>query len=114
MSAAKPVLDIPEKPAERRAWILYRLKAGGTGFRALSRQHNCAPQSLADVARGKPMLRLEKVLAAAIGVSEKALFPEHYAKDGSRIPRVRPQTDKSGLTHTLAGHSCNVKNVEAA
>ena len=116
MSAAKSFLDIPTHPAERRAWILFRLKAKALSFRAVAKKNGCSPQALHDAARGVPMLRLERALAEAIDVDPIVLFPEHYAADGTRIPQVRGRhkTDKSGLSHTPSDHSCNVKNGEAA
>ncbi|RJF94843.1 hypothetical protein D3874_03240 [Oleomonas cavernae] len=112
MAIATSTLDIPKNPAERRAWILYRLKCKGSNFRALARELGCSHQAISIAAGGMPSRHIELALAARIGVRQQELFPEHYDKNGRRLPLAR-STERIGKGSRPAAQH-NVEKTEAA
>ncbi len=97
MTGEKTPLDIPKNPAQRRAWILFRLKCAGLSFRSLAQNLGVSPQSVQKVASGIPTLTIELAIAEAIEVDPTTLFAEHYRR-GRRLPKVRAlrQSEHSG------------------
>lgn len=94
MTKKRPRLDIPQKPAERRAWIQYRLRLIGSNFRALGRKLGVSQQAVSYAAAGYPSLAIEAAIAEAIGVPHQELFPEHFDDAGGRIPLARTRQRK--------------------
>ncbi len=95
MSRNRTSTDIPEKPAERRVWILYQLRLRGLSFRSLSRQIGCSPQAVFYAASGYPSMDIEVAIASAIGVPHAILFPEHFDEHGQRLRLVMSRKRKS-------------------
>lgn len=110
MTNKRPRLDIPKKPAERRAWIQYRLRLIGSNFRALGRQLGVSQQAVSYAAAGYPSLAIEQAIAKAIGVAHQELFPEHFDEAGGRIPLARTRQRKP----TRPASQRNVESSEAA
>lgn len=81
-------LDVPKNPAERRAWVVYQLRIRGNSIRRLAEDTGVSQQAMS-AALMAPSARLEGVLAEAIGLSVRALFPERY-RGNERICRTRP------------------------
>lgn len=105
MTNAHAILDtLPTDPAARAAWVRtyiptdpHRrsvlvqawLKAKGETFASLARQHGKDRRAIAMSLR-VPSYPMERVLAAALGLTVPELFPERYTPDGSvRLHRVR-------------------------
>lgn len=108
MSKPAHSLDIPSDPRVRRAWIAFKLQEAGSSFRALAAKLGCTPQALSMVAGGATAARLEAELAAAIGLTDRQLFPEHFDKSGRRLLRTS-FLKRKGLASTF-----NVKSAGAA
>ncbi len=89
MSKRTNTSDIPKRPTERKAWILFQLKVRGSSFSALGREIGVSYQAVAWAASGRPAYEVEKAISAKIGVSTTDLFPEHYDEHGERIPLAR-------------------------
>ena len=67
----------PQNPAERRAWIKYRLELAGYNFAKLSREHGLY-RTAAKIALDKPYPRMERAIAEKIGVPPEVIWPERY------------------------------------
>ncbi|WP_184437123.1 helix-turn-helix domain-containing protein [Roseospira goensis] len=80
---------IPKNPAERRAWVNYKLRARGWTLRALAKVAGVSHQALG-AALLSPNVHLEPVIAEAIGLTAQELFPERWcAATGRRLTQVR-------------------------
>ena len=81
-------LTVPTEPMTRRPWVIYQLRLRGLSLRMLGAEvgvsHNALSKALLC-----PSLRLEKVLAEAIGLTVVDLFPERHDQAGNRLPLVR-------------------------
>ncbi|WP_416347148.1 helix-turn-helix domain-containing protein [Castellaniella sp.] len=88
------------------------LRLRGLSWREVARQAGVSPQSIQQTASGRPSLPIEKILATAIGVSPRALFPEHWAATGARIPNERPSAGRAQDSSTRA--PVHVENRESA
>ena len=94
MSKRTNTSDIPKRPTERKAWILFQLKVRGSSFSALGREIGVSYQAVPWAASGRPAYEVEKAISAKIGVSTTDLFPEHFDDQGERIPLARPRQRK--------------------
>lgn len=97
-------LKIPTKPAERRVWILYQLTLKGESFASLARGLGCSTTAVWQVADGKRSDRIGAAIAAAIGVAQARLFPEHFDDRGNRLPvttRNRQQATPPSARRTV-------------
>jgi len=103
MSIAKPTLDIPKEPAVRREWVMYQLRLRGLSLRKLASREGVHPQAISN-ALMTPNAHLEPVIAAAIGVKQRDLFPERFDDHGHRIPRTRSPQRTSARPHRNAKH----------
>lgn len=90
---------------DRTIWVKARLEQLGTSFSAIARAHGWSPQSVAAAMRS-PSDPQEKAVAAALGVSQRALFPERFDAEGTRYHAVR--------NNKASEKSHNVKNKTAA
>lgn len=88
MFTAPAIKDIPKKPADRRAWVIYLLKTRGISLRDLAVREGVSHQALS-LAFTCSSSHLQTVLAHAIGLSPQDLFPEFYDDRGNRIGRTR-------------------------
>lgn len=80
-----------------------QLRLNGLTWRGLARHIGVSPQAIQQTAGGRPSLPIEEVLATAIGVNAKALFPEHWAPNGTRIPKGRPHLRRAQDTSARPG-----------
>jgi Ner family transcriptional regulator len=81
--------EVPKNPAERRAWILYRLRLRGLSFRQLARETGVSQQAMSAACMA-PNIHLEPVIAEAIGLTPQALFPERWCPEtGRRLTQSR-------------------------
>ena len=71
-------------PAARRAWVIYQLKLRGLSLSDLARSAGVTRQCLYQVFNSA-YLRMEHVIADALSMEPKDLWPERYHTDGSRV-----------------------------
>lgn len=89
MSNEPSNLDIPKKPAARRAWIKFVVEARGLTLARIAVQEGVSPQAMSYAALGAGSAHLQEALASEIGVPAAILFPEHYDQAGKRLGKVR-------------------------
>ncbi|WP_446719490.1 helix-turn-helix domain-containing protein [Inquilinus sp. OTU3971] len=82
-------MDIPKEAAERRVWIIGRLRLRGTSLAAIARDLGVARQSVQG-ALLVPSERIEKAIADALALPVHDLFPDRYSGEGRRICQSRP------------------------
>jgi len=100
-------VNIPKNPAERRVWICGQLRLKGKSLRRLAAQNGVSQQAMS-AALLNSSSHLEPVIAAAIGLTAKQLFPERFGADGNRLSHTRePQ-------RSTAPKGRNVKEGRAA
>ena len=74
--------------AERRQWVLFQLRLRRESFASVAAELGVTRNSVSQ-ALDLPSDRVEKALAAKLGVSPRALFPERYDAKGRRLHLVR-------------------------
>lgn len=107
MSHAISTSDVPKNPAVRREWVNFQLRLRGCSLRSLAFAEGVSPQAMGAVLM-TPNSHLEPVIAAALGLEPRDLFPERFNAAGERIARIRP------IQRTTRRHSRNVESGEAA
>jgi len=88
MTQAPTSHEVPKEPAERRAWILYQLRRRGLSFRELARQEGVSQQAFSHACMA-PSSHLERVIAEAIDLTPRDLFPERWGANGRRLTLTR-------------------------
>lgn len=68
--------------------VIAALKKQGTSLRQLALTHGYAPRSL-HKALSHPWKRGEEIIAAALGVAPRTIWPTRFLADGSRVDRRR-------------------------
>jgi len=82
-------IAVPKNPAERRVWIIQRLRGRGWTLRALAREVGVAPQTIA-ACIDAPNANIEPVLAEALGLTPRDVWPERWSPEtGRRLAQVR-------------------------
>lgn len=94
-------------PKKRTAWVLYQLKLQGKNLASLAREAGVKKQQTAK-AMYAPYPRMEKVIADALGVAPKALFPERYNEDGLPNRQRGKASPKYGAKNTTRAAQRNV------
>lgn len=93
--------DVPNNPAERRAWVSYQLKIRGLSFSSLARDEGVSPQAMA-AALLVPSSHLEEVIARALDLTARELFPERFAGGGRRRSGTRsPNRNSVAATRNI-------------
>jgi len=88
-------------PIKRRAWVIYQLKLQGLNLTSLARETGVSQPALS-AALLSPSSDLEEVIAAAVGVPVKELFPERFAANGRRLHLVRgPNRSRRAPLHNV-------------
>jgi Ner family transcriptional regulator len=82
-----PVFGSMNPSHERQLWVISQLKLKGSSIAEVARKQHIARAAL-DAAFHRPADRAEKILAAAVGVTQQELFPERYNDKGQRLFRV--------------------------
>jgi lambda repressor-like predicted transcriptional regulator len=77
MSTPSDPSQIPTDPVQRNEWIKYQLRVRGTSMSKLARQLGVTRQAVRN-ALATPYPRMERVIAAEIGVCPSAIWPERY------------------------------------
>ena len=71
--------DIPAHPLLRREWIKFQLRLRGTTLSAMARELGVSRQAMGQtLASSYP--RLERAIAARLGMEPWDIWPERYAK----------------------------------
>ncbi len=88
-------LEVPKKPAERRAWIKYQLALRGTSLARLARDRGLY-RTAVQTALFRAYPKSERVISDAIGLTPAQLWPERYDDAGRpNRRRGRPLVKKS-------------------
>lgn len=106
MPPDKTTFNIPKEPAKRRVWVCASLKLKGKSLRQLAELEGVSPQAMGNALMA-PSYRLETVIAEALGLDPRKLFPERYDDAGNRIVIVRKPN------RTTARQARNVNPAEA-
>lgn len=85
-------MDIPQKPAHRRAWVKFQLSLKGLTIAELGRQLGVSRPAI-NHALIYPNAHLEQGIAEALGVSVEQLFPERF-ENGRRLHKECPANRK--------------------
>jgi Predicted transcriptional regulator len=88
MSRAIAILDVPINAAERRVWICAQLRMRGNSLRHLAREEGVSHQAMS-AALVAPNAHLEPVIAKALGLTPRQLFPERFDHAGNRVCQTR-------------------------
>lgn len=81
--------DVPKEPAIRRAWVIYQLRLRGLSLRRLAKREGVSHNALGH-ALVAPSSHIEPVLAKALGLKVRELFPERFDEHGHRLHLTRP------------------------
>lgn len=113
-------LDTTEKelihdPIKRRAWVKYQIHLQGRTMARLAADNGVDRRTLYQAFQ-KPYPRMEKIIAAALDLPPKELWPERYDADGlpNRMmgrPKKSPVLSRKDTTIRDAG---NVNKKRAA
>jgi lambda repressor-like predicted transcriptional regulator len=90
----------PKNPAERRAWVLYRLRVCGSSLSRIAAAEGVSPQAVSN-ALDAPSSHLEEVIADTIGLTVKVLFADRFDSRGRR----RSPTRERNRTSTVTGRN---------
>jgi len=75
-------------PRERRKWVLFQLHLRGESFASIGAELGITRNSVSQ-ALDLPSARVERALAAKLGVTPAALFPERFDRNGRRFHQER-------------------------
>jgi len=110
-NATKQLLTQPDK---RRAWIIYQVSLLGRSLAQIADDAGVSRQCLYQVFN-RTYPRMEKVVADALGLAPKELWPERYDADGLPIYRMgRPKKSASKQvknTTRVKGRNVNARKV---
>ena len=86
MSNASDPSDIPADPVQRNEWIKFQLRMRGSSMSKLARSIGVTRQAVRN-ALSSPYPRMERVIAAEIGVEPHRIWPERYRERAARQRR---------------------------
>jgi Ner family transcriptional regulator len=78
--------SIPSDPRIRREWIKYQLAIRGHSLSTLAREHGKTRQQ-PQAALRKPYPKWERIIADALGLEPRQLWPERYDASGKALRR---------------------------
>ena len=81
------IAEIPKDPALRWEWIKFQLRARGTSLAKLARSLNVSGPAVKNCKRSA-YPRMERAIAAALGLKPAELWPERWDKE--QPCRLRP------------------------
>jgi Ner family transcriptional regulator len=81
MDLDRPTRQLLRDPKKRWAWILYQCNLRGFSLASLASRHGVVRETLYQV-RHKRYPRMERIIAEALGLTPKDLWPERYDDDG--------------------------------
>lgn len=79
---------VPQDARERSIWVQGRLRLRASSFAAIARELGISARAVGQ-AMFMPNHRVERALAAALGMEPQRLFAERYDADGRRLHPVR-------------------------
>jgi Ner family transcriptional regulator len=85
---------VPLDDRARREWIKYQLRVRGSSLSALARELGVSRHATR-LALDKPYPRMERAIAAKLGLQPKQLWPERYDEQGRpnrTIGRPKPSS----------------------
>lgn len=94
-------------------YIIYRLREHGTSLRRLSRLHDYAPSSAAQVFH-LPWPAMQRHIADAIGVEPREIWPSRYYEEGTPKPRAIVLKLIAKIKHNTGAGAVNVHRMKAA
>lgn len=94
-NATKQLIRDPKK---RKAWVMYQVKLQGRSLAKVADAAGVSRQCLYHVFR-ITYPHMEKVVADALGMAPKELFPERYTEDG--LPIHRRGRPKKSITNNI-------------
>lgn len=115
MQIDKTTKQLLRNPTKRRAWVKYQIHMRGTSMAQIAADAGVSRQALYQ-AFHKTYPRMEKVIAEALDMAPKELWPERYDADGLphyRMGRPKKSTSKETQNNTGARQR-NVHNQEVA
>lgn len=77
MSTELDHTTIPADPVQRNEWIKYQLRMRGTSMAALARRLGVTRQAVRNALAG-PYPRMERIIAAELGLPPEVIWPERY------------------------------------
>lgn len=83
MSTPSDPSQIPEDPVQRNEWIKFQLRMQGSSLSILARRLGVTRQAVRN-ALSAPYPKMERVIAAEIGVAPHEIWPERYRARRSR------------------------------
>ena len=80
---------VPREPAERRAWIVYRLRYHFRSLSAFAAEVGITKSAVTG-ALDRPSSHVEELIATHLNIPVASLFPDRFRPDGTRRHIVRP------------------------
>ncbi len=75
--------SIPADPVQRNEWIKFQLRIRGSSLSQLARELGVTRQAVRNALSSR-YPRMERVIAAEIGLSPETIWPERYRGDSAR------------------------------
>ena len=72
--------SIPLDPVHRNEWIKFQLRLRGSSLSQLARDQGVTRQAVRNALSSR-YPKMERVIAAAIGLDPRVIWPERYAAD---------------------------------
>ena len=86
MSSVTGTNDVPVDPVQRNEWIKFQLRMRGSSLSKLARRLGVTRQAVRN-ALTAPYPRMERVIAAEIGLEPQYIWPERYREREARQRR---------------------------
>ncbi|MNZ81991.1 DNA-binding transcriptional regulator Nlp [compost metagenome] len=104
--------EIPLEPLLRWEWIKFQLRARGTSLAALSRELGVSDTAVKNAKR-TAYPRMERAIAAALGLQPVALWPERWNANGTPS-RLRPRRAENNAVYGQEHNQvCALEHVKA-
>lgn len=78
--------EVPEDPVQRNEWIKFQLRMRGSSLSKLARRLGVTRQAVRN-ALSAPYPRMERIIAAEIGLEPENIWPERYRERAARERR---------------------------
>lgn len=104
MSTADSVVGVPSDPSHRWEWIKFQLRIKGTSLAKIARALKVSGPAVKN-AKNLPYPRVERAIAAELGLKPIDIWPERWAIDGNpsrRRPNAAERRRASSLEDNAA------------
>ncbi len=98
MSSPPDLSAIPQDPVQRNEWIKFQLRVRGSSLSKLARRLGVTRQAVRN-ALAAPYPRMERAIAAEIGLGPEHIWPERYAR---RAGSTRRSGERAHQPHAPA------------